>query len=106
MNDELLKKLRPLLTSKSPDLSELQSLMLELAEAKAKALQDLYEKRPEMLRPKEKDVTDLDRKTQMEAWTAQKEHDYMLLCDVWEVVLDLIKTGASDGPVQSQPDKG
>jgi hypothetical protein len=98
MYDELFKKLRPLLTNNKQfnDIGKILAIRYELAEAKANALQALFEARPELLRPKDKDVTDLDRKTQMEGWTAEKERDYTFLCDLWTIIDDLIKMKGTD----------
>ena len=92
MYDELYKKLRPLLSVPNPDLEQLHIIRYELAEARANALKELYEARPQLLRPKDKDVTDLDRKSQMEGWTAEKERDRQFLDDLWVIVSDRIKT--------------
>lgn len=96
MYDELYNKLRPLLSSVHLDVHELQAIRFELAEARANALQELHEARPHMLRPKDKDVTDLDRKTQMDGFTAEKEKDYIFLCDLWDIISDYIKMMAAD----------
>ena len=91
MYDKLYEKLRPLLTSTRPDIHELQALRYELAEARASALQTLYEARPTRLRPKDKEWTDLDRRTEMEAFTAHLEHDKQFLDDLWQVASDIIE---------------
>lgn len=100
----LLSRLRPILTSRSPDLHELASLRYELAKARSEALQKLYEARAQSLRPKDTDVTDLDRKTHMEGWTAEKERDRQFIDDLWVIVSDLLTRVETDGPEQSRED--
>lgn len=96
MHQELFNKLRPLLSQPHPDLYELQSLRYELAEARAQALQDLYEARPHLLRPKDRELTDLDRKTQMDGFCAEKEHDKQFLDDLWIILSDIIQRETGD----------
>jgi hypothetical protein len=97
MYDDLYKELKLVLKDKRfHSVEKLLAVRYDLAEAKADALKALFEARPELLRPKDKDVTDLDRKTQMEGWTAQKERDYTFLCDLWTILDDLIKMRDKD----------
>lgn len=105
MYDELYKKLRPLLSIPHPNLGELQAIRYELAEARANALQNLYETRPKLLRPKDKEVTDLDRQTQMNGFCAEKERDKQFLDDLWIIVSDLVKTEGIVYREQSHEDR-
>lgn len=89
-NQELFNKLRPILSQRNPDVEELQTLRYELAEARAKALQELYEARPTRLRPKDKEWTDLDRKAEMEGFTAELEYNRQFLDDLWTIVQDIV----------------
>lgn len=93
---ELFNKLRPILQQKVPNIQELGTLRYELAEAKADALQKLLEARVARLRPKDKEWTDLDRKTEMEAMCAEYEHNYTFLCDLWTIVNDSIMLSRHD----------
>jgi hypothetical protein len=63
-------------------LLELERLRYEVVEQKAEWLALLYQKRSQMLWPKTKEKTELDRKTVMDASVAVIEKDYQLLCDV------------------------
>ena len=75
--DELYNKLRPLLLSRRPKVAELHIVRYEVAQAKADALQTLYELRIKRLRPKDKEWTDLDRKIEV---LKQREttHSYVI----------------------------
>ncbi|HEY1646104.1 MAG TPA: hypothetical protein VGF75_07140 [Candidatus Saccharimonadales bacterium] len=87
---ELFNKLRPILSQRNPDVQELHTLRYELAEARAKALQELYEARPTRLRPKDRDWTDLDRRVEMKGFTAELEYNLQFLNDLWDIVSDII----------------
>lgn len=66
----------------------LDALKYDLAEATANSLRTLYEKRKQMLWPKdaEKSFTELDRTTRLNGDVAILERDYKFLCRLEELV--------------------
>jgi hypothetical protein len=78
---ELLDQLNHALTNPKTDKATLQKLLAQLIPAKAKAEQQLYELSWRMLLPKTKDVTELDRKTDLDGRTAEIKTVYHQLCD-------------------------
>lgn len=96
---EVVEKLRPYLTSPiGENIEELRSLRVELAEAVAEARQKLLEKRRQMLWPKDKDMTELDRKTRLDGDVAQYERDYLFLAELQDIAkekLELFKVSSS-----------
>jgi len=89
-----IEKLRPYLSNQwvptLEDIYELQGLRLELAEKIKKAHEELLLKRRQVLYPKDKDLTELDRKVRMEGDIAKYEADYLFLLKVYEIVKDKI----------------
>lgn len=71
----------------TPDnLKELDALRFELLETKNDLMQTLYEQRSRMLMPKDKNLSELDRKVSMNASTAVMERDYTFLCDLDRII--------------------
>lgn len=88
---KIIDKLSPLLQSKRPSKVKLRVLRLDLAVSLVDWQQLLAEKKRQMLWPKDKELTELDRKIRLDADTAQIERDYKLLQLIWEIVEDLIR---------------
>lgn len=86
---EIIEKLRDCLND--PAFPQLEDLRFKLAELLTNKGWELAEKRRQVLWPKDKDLTELDRKIRLEADTAQLERDYTLLKLAWEVVSDRLK---------------
>lgn len=68
----------------------LEALRYELAEVTSTVLQELYEKRAQSLVPKDAQWTDLDRKTMLDGFVAEKERDYQFLTRLEVIVSDRI----------------
>lgn len=88
---KIISKLSPLLQADKPDLDKIISLRYELAVAVADWNKLLAEKRRQMLWPKDKELTEMDRKIRLDADIAQIERDYKLLELIWEIVVDIIR---------------
>lgn len=69
---------------------ELEKLRYELAETTVDWLRKLHEARAQMLRPKDKDMTELDRKTLLDSSVAVIERDYEFLLRLEGIVRDRI----------------
>ena len=99
-NNDIYNKLRPILSKPIPNdlealkafLDNLRSARLELAKSRSEALRTLQETRPTRLRPKDREWTDLDRKTEMDAFCAEKEQAVNFLNDLWEICQETTKT--------------
>jgi hypothetical protein len=80
--------------------------LVVLAEARAEAWQALLEQRAKCLRPKDKDVTELDRKVLMDALSAEKEKDYLLLDSLWSLRMVELRMAGTDsqGPCREERD--
>lgn len=65
------------------DISAIQS---DVAIATSDALKLLHEKRKQLLWPKDKDTTELDRKTKLDADTAPLQRDFELLIRIEELL--------------------
>ena len=96
---DIIAKLQPIL-SKPLSLSKLQqqilllqSLRYELAEASTKARESLVERRRTCLYPKDASMTELDRKTRLEADTSAYEQTADFLSKLEEIVADYIQLG-------------
>lgn len=84
---EIVGKIAPLLQIKIPiddenlesHIIELNSYQYDLAVATSDIQRLLYEKRKQALWPKDKELTELDRKTRLDADTAPIERNYELL---------------------------
>jgi hypothetical protein len=74
-------------------LQGLEATRYELAKVRCDWLQMLHEKKNQMLHPKDKDLTELDRKTMVNASVAVIERDYEFLCKLEELVKDRIELG-------------
>lgn len=57
----------------------------QLAKDRAEAWRVLLEQRAKSLRPKDKDVTELDRKVLMDALCSQQEKDYLYLDSLFRI---------------------
>lgn len=95
---DIVNKLRPFLSISIPEdpythLRGLEALRMELAEASVQARQKLVEKRRQALWPKDKELTELDRKTRLEGDTAQYEADAEFLSKLEEIVKDRLILG-------------
>lgn len=80
---ELLRE--PLPTTRNDLLTHvaaLTSLQFELADQLTSWIQLLHEKRAQLLRPREKDITELDRKTYMDANVGVIEKDREFLQEI------------------------
>jgi hypothetical protein len=94
---DLIEKFQPFLSFPIPaeNLREhaigLEGLRYELLSQKVQARLILQEKRRQMLWPKDKDMTELDRKTRMDADCAGYEKDYELLLGLEEIVKDRLE---------------
>lgn len=95
----IVEKLRSCLSTPiEQDIDELRSLRVELAEAVVDARQLLLEKRRQMLWPKDKELTELDRKTRLDGDVAMYERNYEFLYRLEEIAkekLELYKTVSS-----------
>lgn len=65
---------------------DIASIQGEVAMATADSLKLLLEKRKQLLWPKDKDTTELDRKTRLDADTAPLQRDYELLIRIEELL--------------------
>lgn len=89
---EVGKYLRQALPRAQEDLEAhvigLDSLRFDLAKERADAMQSLYEKRKQMLWPKDVDakLTELDRNTRLNADVAILERDYQFLVRLEDLV--------------------
>lgn len=92
---QVVKKLRPYITNPEPlsikQRNELSALRLELAEMTVDAYQKVAEKRRQMLWPKDKEMTELDRKTRLDGDVAVYERDYQFLLRIENIVADRLK---------------
>lgn len=98
---KIVEKLRPLLSQPIPlssgslrhHLQTLESLRYALAEARVDSLQSLQEKRRQALWPKDREFTELDRKTRLEGDVAVYEKNYQFLLQLEEIVRDRLELG-------------
>lgn len=74
-------------------LRMLDSVRLDVAETKADWGKLLAEKKNQMLHPKDKDLTDMDRRIMMNASVAVIERDYNFLCDIDRLLGERIDLG-------------
>lgn len=98
VNYPIIDKLQPYLSIPIPvnprvHLRGLESLRYALAEAVVDAHQKLLEKRRQALWPKDKELTELDRKTRLDGDTAGYEADYEFLVKLEEIVKDRLELG-------------
>lgn len=98
MEYPIVDKLQPYLsipipTNPQAHLRGLESLRYALAESAVEAHQKLLEKRRQALWPKDKELTELDRKTRLDGDTAGYEADYEFLLKLEEIVKDRIELG-------------
>jgi hypothetical protein len=97
----IVNKLRPFLSKELPKASSalrqhltgLECLRYALAEARVNAHQSLLEKRRQVLWPKDKDMTELDRKTRLDGDVAVYEKNYQFLVQLEEIVRDRLELG-------------
>jgi vacuolar-type H+-ATPase subunit E/Vma4 len=98
MQYDIVDKLQPYLSVSIPinpaaHLRALEALRLELAKASTEAHQKLVEKRRQALWPKDKELTELDRKTRLDGDTAVYEADALFLEKLEEIVKDRLELG-------------
>ena len=74
-------------------LSTAQSIRFELSNARCKWYRKLVEARERVRMPKDKEYTDLDRKTMLEASTARIEEDYRFLLALEDIISNYIGLG-------------
>lgn len=87
LRNELLELLR-----QPFDIASASTLRVRIAEARVDSLQALYEHRARSLVPKDNQWTELDRRTMLEGFSAEKEKDYQLLVALEEILADYIRT--------------
>lgn len=90
---KVVEKLRPYLEKRLDkiDVLGLESLRLELSEAKVDFHMKLQEKRRQMLWPKDKDMTELDRKTRLDGDVAAYQRNYDFLVELDDIVKDRLE---------------
>lgn len=76
---DILEEIRDHLSSDTPVPMHLR---LEILDKRVEARRELQQKRRMMLYPKDKDMTELDRKTRLDADCAELERDYELLLGI------------------------
>ncbi len=74
-------------------LQGLEACRFDLAKKTAEWHRHTAEYKNRMLHPKDKDMTELDRTTMLEAHVAVVRQDYELLCKLEEIVKDRIELG-------------
>lgn len=74
-------------------LNTLDALRYDLAEASVDWHRLLEEKKNQMLHPKDKDLTDMDRKVMLDASVAVISRDYEFLSKLEELVKERIELG-------------
>lgn len=74
-------------------LADIDRLQFDLTERRVDWLRLLSEKKNQMLHPKDKDLTDMDRKIMLNASVAVIERDYEFLVKLEELVKDRIELG-------------
>jgi hypothetical protein len=97
----IVNKLRPFLSTPLPLLQPnlrqhlvgLDCLRLALAEARVDALSELQTKRKQMLWPKDKDMTELDRTTRLNGDVSVYEKNWQFLVQLEEIVKDQLELG-------------
>lgn len=87
----IIKTATDLLRGKVPDdleehVMDIVAIQADVALATADTLKVLLEKRKQLLWPKDKDTTELDRKTRLDADTAPLQRDYELLVRLEELL--------------------
>lgn len=76
-----------------PQLIGLEALRFELAEKRCEWFQLLQEKKNQMLYPKDKDKTELDRRVMLNASVAVIEKDYIFLETLENLIHERIELG-------------
>lgn len=71
----------------------LEALRYELAEARIDALKALHKGERGVLHPKDPQLTELDRKTSLQALTADLRHDYEILLALEEITRERLEFG-------------
>lgn len=74
-------------------LRGLDSVRLDLAKTRADWGQLLAEKKNQMLHPKDKELTEMDRRIMLNASVAQIERDYDFLCTLETLVHERLELG-------------
>lgn len=87
----IVGKLQPYMGNPGKNIIKIHTLRWELAEARAEALEVLQNKRKQMLWPKDKDLTELDRKTRMDGDCAPYQKNYEFLIALEEIIKDTIR---------------
>lgn len=88
---KIISKLSPLLQAKKPDIDAISRLRYDLAVSLVDWQELLANKKRQVLWPKDKELTEMDRKIRLDADISQIERDYSLLELCWEIVSDLIR---------------
>lgn len=73
------------------NILQLEKLQFELAQARTQTMQYLYEKESQMLYPKGKEVTELDRKISLNASVSVIRRDYEMLQSLEKLVVQRIE---------------
>ena len=84
---------QPLIGNIKEQLIGLEALRFELAERRTQQLQLLHEKENQMLFPKDKDFTELDRKIRLNASVAVIRRDYEMLTKIEELIKERLEFG-------------
>lgn len=101
---ELYQKLNPLLSEPldyqnidnlKRQLAELQSLRYELSHTRTSLYGKLLRERERVRIPKDKEFTELDRKTMLGASTSIMESDYEFMVSLEQIVTDSINLGVT-----------
>lgn len=87
----VISKLSPLLQAKKPDIEAISRLRYDLAVSLVDWQELLANKKRQVLWPKDKELTEMDRKIRLDADISQIERGYSLLELCWEIVSDLIR---------------
>lgn len=72
------------------NVENLAKLQFELAQKKTEWMQLVYEKENQMLHPKDKELTEMDRRVMLNASTAVIKKDYEMLVTLERLVRDRI----------------
>lgn len=75
------------------DLVDLDAVRMKLSEARVDWLKLLHEKESQMLHPKDKDLTEMDRKVMLNASVAVIKRDYEFLVSLEKLVEERLALG-------------
>ena len=90
--NSIIAKIGLILREPIPDditehIKNIESNLFELIEAKVETHRFLQEKKNQMLHPKDKDLTELDRNIRLNASVAVIQKDYDFVCEVHSLAL-------------------